>query len=204
MSDYGDIIPTRRSLLSRLKNWDDQESWREFFNTYWKLLFNVARKSGLSDAEAEDVVQETIIAVARQMPGFTYDPSVGTFKGWLLHITRWKIGDLFRRRRRAERNEAQALERGSLPDPSQVVSSEFEQVWEHEWKQNILATALARVKERVSAKQYQIYDLYVVKNWPVEGIVTTLKVSRNQVYLAQTRISALMDAEIELLNGRDK
>ena len=46
-----DLIPTRESLLSRLKNWDDQESWRDFFDTYWRLIFNLARKAGLSDAD---------------------------------------------------------------------------------------------------------------------------------------------------------
>ena len=68
-----EFIPTRRSLLSRLKDWDDQESWRDFFDTYGKLIYGLARKSGLSDAEAQDAVQETLMAVAKEMPGFKYD-----------------------------------------------------------------------------------------------------------------------------------
>src|SRR5262245_26880462 len=55
-----EFIPTRVSLLHRLKNWDDQESWKIFFETYWKLLYSVARRSGLAEAEAQDIVQETI------------------------------------------------------------------------------------------------------------------------------------------------
>ncbi|MBM3833633.1 MAG: sigma-70 family RNA polymerase sigma factor [Verrucomicrobia bacterium] len=62
-----EFIPTRRSLLSRLKDWDDQESWKEFFNTYWKLIYGVAIKSGLTDAEAPDVVQDAIISIAKKM-----------------------------------------------------------------------------------------------------------------------------------------
>jgi len=95
-------IPTRRSLLTRLKNWDDQEGWREFFDTYWNLIYGVAIKAGLGDAEAQDVVQETVIAVAKKMQDFHYDPSIGTFKSWLLHTTRWKIADQFRKRLRPE------------------------------------------------------------------------------------------------------
>ena len=72
-----ELIPTRRSLLSRLEDWDDQESWREFFNTYWKLIYGVALKAGLSDAEAQDVVQDTVVAVARKMQDFRYDPGRG-------------------------------------------------------------------------------------------------------------------------------
>jgi len=58
----------------------------------------VAIKAGLNDAEAQEVVQETIVAVAKQM-GFKYDPKIGSFKGWLLHLTRWRIADKMRKRR---------------------------------------------------------------------------------------------------------
>ena len=60
-----DLNPTRYSLLSRLQNWDDQDSWRDFFDTYWRLIYSVAIKSGLTENEAQEVVQETVIAVAR-------------------------------------------------------------------------------------------------------------------------------------------
>jgi len=74
-SENPDSLPTRSSLLSRLRDLGDSGSWRDFFETYWRLLYNVARKSGLADAEAQDVVQDTVIAVARKMPGFHYDPA---------------------------------------------------------------------------------------------------------------------------------
>src|SRR5882762_11075450 len=93
-----ELIPTRATLLERLKDWQDQSSWQEFFDTYWKLIYGVARKAGLTDAEAQDVVQETIFSVARHMPTFKYDPAIGSFKGWLLNMTRWRIIDQFRKR----------------------------------------------------------------------------------------------------------
>ena len=57
-------IATRASLLVRLKDREDQASWQEFFDTYWRLIYSVATKAGLNDAEAQDVVQETVISVA--------------------------------------------------------------------------------------------------------------------------------------------
>ena len=92
------FIPTRRSLLSRLKSWDDQASWREFFATYGRLIYCIAIKAGLTDAEAQDVVQETIIIVARKIPAFTYDPALGSFKSWLLLITRRRIEKQLKKR----------------------------------------------------------------------------------------------------------
>ena len=92
------FLATRQSLLSRLKAWDDHESWRDFFDTYWRLIYGLAVKSGLTNTEAEDVVQETLLAVAKEMPDFKYDPARGSFKGWLLEITRRRIANQVRRR----------------------------------------------------------------------------------------------------------
>src|SRR5439155_4963150 len=98
MSGPGEFIPTRRSLLSRLKDWNDQESWKVFFDTYWKLIFNAALRAGLTEAEAEDVVQETVIGVSKQLPAFVYDPARASFKTWLMRQTNWRIRDQFRKR----------------------------------------------------------------------------------------------------------
>ena len=94
------FLPTRQSLLERLKRWDDQESWRDFFNTYWGMLYRTAARAGLSDAEAQDVVQDTIIMVAKKMESFRYDPAVDSFKGWLLYLTRKRIAMEYRKRER--------------------------------------------------------------------------------------------------------
>src|SRR2546426_3422980 len=93
-----ECIPTRRSLLTRLKNLDDQGSWKDFFDTYAKLIYRVATKAGLTDAEAQDVVQETVIIVAKKIPGFKYDPAIGSFKSWLLLITRRRIEKQLKKR----------------------------------------------------------------------------------------------------------
>src|SRR3974390_169637 len=96
----GEFIPTRRSLLTRLKKWDDQASWQVFFDTYWKLIYGVALRAGLSESDAQDVVQDTVVSVARQMPQFKYNPALGSFKTWLLLIVRRRITDHLRKRYR--------------------------------------------------------------------------------------------------------
>src|SRR5215468_1145830 len=97
-----DPIPTRHSLLNRLKDWDDQSSWQEFFDTYWRLIYNVAVKAGLSYAEAQEVVQETVIGVAYKIGEFKADPRHGSFSAWLMQLTRWRIADQWRKRRSAQ------------------------------------------------------------------------------------------------------
>jgi len=200
------FIPTRRSLLSRLKNWDDQESWKDFFDTYWKLIYGVAIKAGLTDVEAQEVVQETVIAVAKKMQEFKYDPEIGSFKGWLLHTTQWRIADQLRKRRgetgpvgRQFQTSTRTATVDRIPDPA---GFNLEAIWEEEWRSNVFSAAIDKVKRRVNARQYQIFDLYVIKQWPVQRVASTLGVNIGRVYLAKHRISALVKKEVLNLESK--
>src|ERR1051326_578902 len=167
MNEANELIPTRQSLLSRLKHWDDQESWRDFFETYWRLIYSAAVRSGLSDAEAQDVVQDTVIAVAKKIEDFKYDPAVDSFKGWLLYLTRKRIALQYRRRERERGGPARVSELSELTpeveDLADPAGADLEAVWEEEWKRNLWDTAIARAKRQSSPKQFQIFNLYVVK-----------------------------------------
>ena len=91
---------TRKSLIARLDNWEDQKTWDEFYQTYWRLIYAVAIKSGLRADEASDCVQETILSIAKQSKRNLYDPEQGSFKTWLMNMTRWRINDQFRMRKK--------------------------------------------------------------------------------------------------------
>jgi RNA polymerase sigma-70 factor (ECF subfamily) len=196
------LLVTRRSLVERLDNWDDRKRWQEFFDTYWKLIYSAARKSGLTDSEAQEVVQETIITVAKKIGKLRYDPAVGSFKGWLLHITRWRIADQFRKRqpgqsqrtRPSDSARTATIER--LPDTDAV---DLDALWEKEWQENLFTAAMTRVKKKVDPKQFQIFDCYVRKEWPAQKVATELKVSVGQVYLIRHRISSLLKKEVRTL-----
>ena len=95
---HGSSLETRPSLLKRLQSGDDAESWREFYRIYGGLIRYFATKAGLSADEAEEVVQETAIGVARRLPEFVYDPEKCRFKTWLLNLTRWRIQNQIRKR----------------------------------------------------------------------------------------------------------
>src|SRR3982750_2295527 len=94
----GSLLATRRSLVDRLANWEDRQRWQQFFDTYSKLIYSAARKAGLTEIEAQEALQETVITVAKNVGKLRYDPAIGSFKGWLLNITRWRIADQFRKR----------------------------------------------------------------------------------------------------------
>lgn len=94
----GTSLDTRPSLLRRLQTGDDPQSWKDFYQIYGGLIRSFATKAGLTPDEAEEVVQETAIGVARRLPEFVYDPQVCRFKTWLLYLTRWRIQNQLRKR----------------------------------------------------------------------------------------------------------
>jgi RNA polymerase sigma factor (sigma-70 family) len=205
-------LQTRSSLLQRLKTGDDPQSWQEFYGTYGGLIRFFAEKAGLTADEAEEVVQETAIGVARRLPEFTYDPKVCRFKTWLLNLTRWRIQDQIRKRRSHEQllrgtqphagrppvpssdDTARTATVERIPDPS---VPEFGAEWDTAWERNLFARALEAVRGRTDERQFQIFDLYVTKNWPPEDVALILGISVARVYLTKHRISAAITKEVK-------
>jgi RNA polymerase sigma-70 factor (ECF subfamily) len=194
---------TRKSLIARLDNWEDQRTWDEFYQTYWRLIYAVAIKAGLRSEEAFDCVQETILSIAKQSKKKLYDPEQGSFKTWLMNMTRWRINDQFRKRKKDT-----AMIEGEWPDDRKTAVIErvedpngdvLERLWDVEWKKGIAAAALSRVKAQVSPKQYQIFDYYVIRQWDAEKVQEKLNVSMAQVYLAKHRVGAVLKKELAKL-----
>jgi RNA polymerase sigma-70 factor (ECF subfamily) len=196
-----ELIPTRTTLLERLKNWQDNPSWQEFFDTYWKLIYGVAIKGGLTKEEAQDVVQETMLTVAKQMPNFKYDRKIGSFKSWLLNTTRWRIADQFRKREilivsNSSSDDADTKTRivDRVIDPAGL---DMNALWNAEWEKNLLDTAIAKVKRRLDPQKYQIFDLCVNKEWSPKKIAEAYSIPVAQVYLAKHRASEMIKEEVK-------
>ena len=199
-----DTLATRASLLGRLKNWDDAKSWEDLTQTYSRLIRAVAIKAGLTESEAKDVEQETLLCVAKTIHEFESNPARGSFKSWLLNLTRWRITDQFRRRGpatvSAPRSDATAT--GTSTVERVPGTDNLDAEWEMEWKRNIVETALARVGRKVKPKHLQVFDLYSMRHWPAGKVARELGVTRVQVYLVNHRLTKLMKREVEYL-GRN-
>jgi RNA polymerase sigma factor (sigma-70 family) len=201
-----EFIPTRATLIDRLKNWQDQASWQDFFDTYWKLIYGLARKFGLKEEDAQDVVQDTLVSVANQMPNFKYDPELGSFKSWLRTVIRSRILDHIRKRGQTTTVPIHVDSDGGdesftlkeLPDQN---SQNLDQVYEQEWQKNLLDAAIARVKRKLDPQKYQVFDCYVNKEWPPEKVAATFKISVDQVYLAKHRITDMIKSEAKRLES---
>jgi len=206
-----ELLPTRWTLISRLKSWDDDESWREFFDLYWKLIYGVAVKSGLSPAEAQDAVQETVISVCKNIKSFKADPARGSFKSWLMQLTRWRVLDQVRKRPREE--VARQHRPGAGQDESSQTTSTvariadpagnvLERIWDSEWERNLLSAALEKLERQVNAKHYQVFYLHVIKQCPVEKVAQVAGIKPDQVYVVKNRLGKMFKEALEQLEAR--
>jgi RNA polymerase sigma-70 factor (ECF subfamily) len=201
-----DSIATRETLLNRLKDCDDHASWQEFYDTYRNLIYEFALKAGLTESEAEDVVQETVIGVARKLPEFSYDPARCSFKTWLLNLTTWRVKDRFRRRVPAKRTTIASADETArtatverVPDPA---GEQWKAMWEEDWKKTILQAALRRIKGEANLKDCQMFELYVLRQLPAREVARSLRVSVARVYLAKHRIAPLVKKQIAHLESQ--
>jgi len=199
-----DSLATRASLLGRLKNREDAASWDEFAQIYSRLIRGVAIQSGLNEAEAKDVEQETLLCVAKTIHEFESNPERGSFKSWLLNLTRWRIADQFRKRPPPGAQPAASSTAGDrtatierIPDTDNI-----DAVWETEWKKNVIETALARVGRKVKPKHSQVFDLYAVRRWPAAKVARELGVNIVQVYLINHRMTKLLRQEVIYLEKK--
>jgi RNA polymerase sigma-70 factor (ECF subfamily) len=202
-----EFLPTRNSLLSRLRNWDDQEGWRDFFDTYWKFLYSIAVKAGLSDSDARDVVQETVVAVAKGLQEGRFKAAAGSsFKAWLKVIVQRRVSNHLRKRPLPlaadevvddDTTGTDLLER--LPAPE---ADPIRELWEEEWAKNLADVAIEQVRARVGDKQFQMFDLYVLKNWPVREVARSLHTNVAYVYVTKHRITSLIRQETAKLRKR--
>lgn len=196
-------LQTRHSLLSRLRVCDDQAGWREFFDRYWRLIYGFARKAGMNDADAQDIVQEVMVSVSRSLPDYRRQQG-GSFKGWLLTIVRRRMADHWRSRLPKDQRNVPLPEQPSAL-PAAAEEDDLERIWQEEWESRLFETAAQRVQQRVGARNYLIFDMTVRQHTPLRDVCRSLGVNAAQVYLARHRVGRMMKQEVTALReGREE
>jgi RNA polymerase sigma-70 factor (ECF subfamily) len=213
-TDEPSSIQTHPSLLNRLKTGDDADSWNEFYRIYGKLVRDFAIQAGLTDSESDEVVQETAIATARHLPEYRYNPKVCKFKTWLLNQASWRIKDQLKKRKKhapasfspvansctpLADDTARTSAINRVPDPG---AEDLDRLFEVEWSKSLFDAALERVRERFSLKQFQIFDLAAIKEWPAAEVARSLGISTANVYVIRHRILAAIKKETSRLEAQ--
>ena len=124
-----------------------------------------------------------------------------------MNLTRSRITDQFRQRKKdtavADFGSPENVRRtpvlGRYEDPD---DPDIEKMWDAEWNKNLTNRGLEIVKNLVSPKQFQIFDCYVIKDWPASKVKAELGLTFPQVYLAKNRVGRILRKEIKKLEKK--
>jgi RNA polymerase sigma-70 factor (ECF subfamily) len=201
----GSTLRTRPSLLFRLHDWQDRASWEEFHRLYRRLVHGRARRAGLTHDEAEEVAQAVFTDVAGAIRNFDTDPDRGSFRGWLMTITRRRIADQFESRRK---NPALPAPRGIDPEPRTATIERLptpeddDEAWDREWQEQVMAAAIERLARQTKPAHFQAFELYVRQNWPVWRVARALELNPAAVYLISHRLTKRLKVEAEKIRAQ--
>ncbi|MFQ5414699.1 MAG: RNA polymerase sigma factor [Phycisphaerae bacterium] len=169
---------TRSSLLSRVRDFDDDAGWKEFDRLYRPMLARYAQRRGLGPDAAEEIAQQCLEVVVSQIRAFRRRRS---FRGWLRRIVDNKVKQHLASRRAGELG-GDALVRavGSVPDAGEL--------WERQWNRTHLLYCLASLRNEFAAHTLAAFELYVLEERPVRDIAERLSLTPNQIYVAKSRV----------------
>lgn len=186
---------TRITLLARLRDADDPEAWREFVGLYAPLLYHYGRRNNLQDADAADLTQDVLTAVAGA-GGLERIPQRGSFRSWLFTVAHHKLFDLRKRRTRpghAAGGGGAVLD--AIPDRSDVAA------WDREYREAVFRWAAGRVQPRCSPGVWTAFWRTAVEGRPAQQVADELGLTVAAVYLAKSRVMARLKEQVRHWEG---
>lgn len=192
-----DSAPTTRpSLLIRLSNPADERAWAELVEIYGPLLHRLAKGRGLQQADAEDLTQEVFRIVSAAIEGDRYDPSRGSFRGWLFRIARNLTLKALAARRRQPRGSGDTGVLNLLeeqPAPASEDSTQFKAAYQR----RLLEWAARRVRGEFSDTAWRAFLATGVEARPAAEVAQELGIKVGSVYNLKCRVMARLRREIE-------
>jgi RNA polymerase sigma-70 factor (ECF subfamily) len=173
----------------------DKQAWFDFVDLYSPVVYGFARRQGLQDADAADLVQEVLRSVARSLACF--NPQKGRFRSWLMAVVRHRLSEFRANQGRqlpgsGDTQVLQQLEQVSAVDG-------VEQLWEHEYRQSVFRVAADRIRHEFQPGTWQAFWLTTVEGKKTGEAAQSLGISAGAVYVARSRVLARLKKEIQTL-----
>ncbi len=194
------MLPTTSTTLlnSLLEEPANERAWRTFCRRYGPAVFLFARRQGLGDSNAEEIVADTLAAFFEAYGAGRYERSRGRFKTWIFGIALNKVRELRRRRKKGQADEPiEWIEDNTgaeSPDDEFGADIDHTLAWE----------CLDAVRTRVAPLTYQAFDLYALKGRSAEDVAKLLGIDTSAVYVAKSRVLTRARREYEELRKQDQ
>ena len=180
---------TRASLLLRIRDPNDGESWRQFGNVYAPIIFRFLTSRGLQEADAGDVTQNVMMEVARCIKNFEYDPALGKFRNWLALISRRQLNRFWQKRNMNE----------SLEPEEMGIDQKSDATWIDAWQSELLRTALDRIRPVLKESTWSVFEMTWIESRPAAEVSQQLSMPIDLVYSAKARVLKRVEEEIRML-----
>ena len=188
MENQDNKLNTRVTLLIRLRDKHDNDSWEEFTNYYSNYVYAVLKGMGVNFDDLDDMNQSILLKLWKSLPDFEYQPKKGSFRSWLCTVIRRSVYNYFR-------DKQQAAELKS----EDIVNAEVEKIAEKEWMIHIASLAWDNISEEFSSTVKNTY-IKLSNGESAEAIAEELNISRGSVYVYKERVQKALRKEVRKLN----
>lgn len=192
-----DQYRTRATLIQRVQNQQDEQSWEEFISVYRRYIYAIIRSMNISEHDTEDILQQVLINLWKSLPKMKYD-KIHRFRSWLSTVTKNCVTDFIRKRSR----EANRLEKVGKDETMNYLKAirlpEIDTIMEHEWEIHLTNLALENITPLFTGKAVEAFRL-TLQGKEVEEIARTLDIKENSVYRLKNRVKERLIEEIRHL-----
>jgi RNA polymerase sigma-70 factor (ECF subfamily) len=192
---------TRASLLVQLRDGANEEAWREFTNLYAPVIYGFARKRGLQDADAADLMQDVLRSISAAISRLDYDRGRGTFRGWLFTVTRNKIYNFLSARRIRPQGTGDSSTNRLLA--SHPETDDSPDVWETEYQRRLASLAMDHIKHEFQENTWRAFWLAAVEGVPVADVAQQVGMTAGAIYVAKSRVLARLKEEVEQMRRQE-
>lgn len=189
--------PTQVSLLIRIRDGGNHAAWREFAQKYGPVIYGFARKRGLQDADAADLMQEVLRSISGAIQKLEYDRNQGTFRGWLFTITRNKVFNFHEARKHRPQAAGDSQTARALNEKPEA--SDDSAVWELEYQRRLAQIAMDHVRGEFQDNTWRAFQLVAVEGVSASEAAKLVHMTPGAIYVAKSRVLARLKTEIEAL-----
>jgi RNA polymerase sigma factor (sigma-70 family) len=193
---------TRASLLVQIRDGTNHAAWQEFVDLYGPVIYGFARKRGLQDADAADLMQDVLRSVSAAIGRLDYDRNHGTFRGWLFTITRNKVFNFLSARRIRPQGSGDSATNQLLAEEPAI--NDGSDAWELEYQRRLASIAMDRVKGEFHENTWQAFWLTAVEGLAAAEVAKRVGMSAGAIYVAKSRVLARLKEEVEAMRQQEE
>jgi len=193
---------TRASLLVQIRDGSNHAAWQEFINLYGPVVYGFARKRGLQDADAADLMQDVLRSISTAIGRLDYDRNQGTFRGWLFTITRNKILNFLAARRIRPQGSGDTTTNRLLAEAPEAIDGSDS--WELEYQRRLASLAMDRIKGEFQENTWRAFWLTAVEGAVASAVARQIAMSPGAIYVAKSRVLARLKEEVESMRQKEE